>query len=252
MRFSLRSTAFTMLALATVAANAAGVPQFYFSRSGDGDNNRLLQDAVTSVDWVNSYDVIVENVGDATLNFTGMNVLVAYARGLSQNAGTAPVAGTDTVTVFNTSDINNTGTNTNLSNIASWVNQAGGLDQVRFRGGAITPINNTVERPFGMVFNLPGSLGVSTPLAAGEKMRLATVKFKNNGFYANGTPFKDIFLYTAPAGAQTGSSTVVFTPGPVLPTNWEENSRLRLVPEPGTMLALVAGIGALAARRRRK
>lgn len=251
MRFSLRSTAFTMLALATVAANAAGVPQFYFSDKG-GSNDRLLTDTVTSSAWVKEYDVIVKNVGDAGLNIGSANLVVAYAMGLSQVVGTLPIAGTDTVTVFNTSDTSNTNLNSNITGLASWVFH-GGLDQVRFRGGSLNPQNNTIARPYGMVVNLTGQLNQSTPLAVGDTMYLATIKFKDNGFYGNGQAFKDIFLYTAPAGAQTGASTVVFNPAsPALPTNWENDSRLRLVPEPGTMLALVAGIGALAARRRRK
>ena len=253
MRFSLRSTAFTMLALATVAANAAGAPQFYFSTKG-GDTSQLSQDLVTSSSWTAEYDIIVKNVGDADILFNAGNLLVAYATSTSQNAGLAPTAGTDGITVIAPGNTTNAAANPNVTGRAAWYLGGSPFGSVTFRGGSLTPTSAAV-RPYGMSLGLDPAVGTTVGLAVGEELYIATVKFMDNGMYGN-EAFHDLFLFSSPMNGtqapQTGGQSVLLNGGTAFRQSNYEASRLRLVPEPGTMLALVAGIGALAARRRRK
>lgn len=248
MRFSLRSTAFAILAVASVAANAAGVPQFYFSTKG-GDNSRISEDIVTGAGWMQEYDVIVKNVGDADIVYNSGGVLITYAN-FTGASGATMVAGSDTVNVFNPTDTNAPILNNalNNSNITAWSSLFSGGLPCQVRGGDAA----SGTRPGGYMISLDVPLGSTRTLAAGASLNILTIKIKNNGFYGNGQPFKDIFLYTGRATATGGSTALHNGSTHFVPTNWENDSRLRLVPEPGTMLALAAGIGALAARRRRK
>lgn len=249
MRFSLRSTAFTMLALATVAANAAGAPQFYFSTKG-GDTSQLATDLVTSSSWTAEYDIIVKNVGDAAIAFNAGNLLVAYATSTAQTAGGAPTAGTDKITVFAPGTTTNAAANPNVTGRAAWYLGGNPFGSVTFRGGSLSPTSSAV-RPYGMSLALDLAVGTTEALAVGEEKYVATVKFKDNGMYGT-EAFHDLFLFSSAGTPQTGGQSVLLNGGTAFRQGNYEASRLRLVPEPGTMLALVAGIGALAARRRRK
>lgn len=246
MRFSLRSSAFAVLAIASVAANAQNI-NFYFSDYG-GDNTRLLTDVLTpgGDKW---YDVCVENKSTSPITINSGVAMVGL--GTSTSAGTAAVPTvTPGVTVF---DPGNPNSANNIERRAAhhvqWFTGAFAADMRGGRnpsgGGATDP------RPWGHNTPIDMAPGTTQVLAPGASWALYAIHIKENGFIGQ-SAFYDIFIYDAGSGS-SGTSALLngataHRPG----STWADKSRLRLTPEPGTMLALAAGLGALAARRRRK
>lgn len=249
MRFSLRSTAFAILAIASVAANAQGVVRFYFSDAG-GDNARISQDIVTGPSWEKEYDICIANTGNADIVFNAANVLLGYSLYNGQSAATF-VAGSDSVSVHNAADLAAANANSNITARAPWFV---GNFAPSIRGGQGVTNSSTEQRPGGMSIGVDLALNQTHTLVAGTSEMMMRVKLRNNGFYGNGQPFKDVFLFTGPRvpSSSSGSTCLINGGVNIVPPDWQNDSRLRLLPEPGTMLALVAGLGALAARRRRK
>lgn len=243
MRFSLRIAAVAALAVATVAANA----QIKFYYAMPGSTNRLMEDVVTSSSWTAEYDIVVENAGSSDVVWNAGALHVAYARGMAATgAGSStPVAGTDKVTVFDTSN-----PGSNVTARPAWF-IGNFLGNSTLAGGG-SNTNPAGERPFGLAISVDQALGTNRTLAAGAKEWIARVKFKDNGFFGSGAGEHFLYLYTSPAG--TSRTTLLLNGGTQIRPAGDNmaDSALRLTPEPGTMLALAAGLGALAARRRRK
>jgi hypothetical protein len=242
MRFSLRTSAFAVLAIASVAANAQSI-KFWFSDNG-GDNSRLLTDVIGpgQSKW---YDVILANVGSTPLVFNSGVVMIGL--GVSSAAGTGATANVTPAKV-NVHDPSQPNGAMNIANPAPWFTRAFAADM---RGGR-NPSGGGTNRPWGHNTPIDMAPGTTQTLAAGDTIRLYSIQLRENGFIGQDA-FWDVFIYDAGSGS-SGTSAMLngataYRPGS---GSWADDSRLRLTPEPGTMLALAAGIGALAARRRRK
>lgn len=240
MRFSLRTSAFAVLAIASVAANAQSI-KFWFSDMG-GDNSRLLTDVMApgQSKW---YDVILANVGSTPLVFNSGVVMVGVAESATAGTAATPLA-TPGVHVHNPAAPNSAD---NIVRLAPWFSGAFAAD---LRGGRNpTPNGN---RPWGHNTPVDMAPGTTQTLGAGETIALYRIQLRENGFIGQSAHY-DVFIYDAGSGS-SGTSAMLngataYRPGS---GTWADDSRLRLTPEPGTMLALAAGLGALVARRRRK
>ncbi|HRF59529.1 MAG TPA: PEP-CTERM sorting domain-containing protein [Fimbriimonadaceae bacterium] len=138
-----------------------------------------------------------------------------------------------------------------------------GVGQVAWSAGA--GLSSSALRPWGYDVSLNNT--VSFSIAAGADVRLFNFTIKNNTLGNGGATAADpcpICIWDAGTGSsdttlfRQSSTTTNYRPGGNTSSSTGNNNAqgsyacFNVVPEPGTMLALAAGLGGLLARRRRR
>lgn len=242
----LRPITVAAVALATAAAHGTGLVQFYFSDHG-GDNSRLSYDQVTSSMWYQEYDIIAKNVGDEALDFWAGSVLVGYATSNGPSYQSILLSSMKIV-VLDDFDTSNVAGNVNIPHRAAWF--VGGLEPI-YRGGANPP--SGIYRPAGISIPIDMVTSATESIAVGEEKYICSIVLKDRGLYGSEAPFHDVFIYSTPTATNSGTSILYSRDGQLYNgVNWEDGSRLRLVPEPVGMIVFAAGILPWLARRCRR
>ncbi|HRF59531.1 MAG TPA: PEP-CTERM sorting domain-containing protein [Fimbriimonadaceae bacterium] len=279
---SLRYVAFTVAGLTIVgAAQAQLVWCFKF---GPGNSRAAYADGVNVNDGqnvlVDHTDVVSQGVAAGQTHTLNLSVWI-------QNTGTTAVSTTNGVTAntlvgIDSSDGSGVGRTQKVLPVGAVGNFAGDPTGATYGAWGYHP---TIQGPAGNVAWAAGANGTATAassrawgyfvslnntvnfsIAPGAEIRLFNFTIKNNTLGNGGATLANpqmISIFDAGTGSsnttlfrQNSTSTNYRPGGNTANSTGNNNARgsyraFNVVPEPGTMLALAAGLGALMARRRR-
>jgi len=284
---SLRYVAFTVAGLSIVGAAQAQLEWFITLGPGNVQNGNAQSAGTGYADRLNGQNVLVDHQSTITAGPNGVtgthlkNFTVWIKNNGSSAVSTTGSATANTLVGIDSSDGSGAGRTQKLLPVGTTGNFAGNPADYGAWGANATlggPASNVANsagangsaaaassRPWGYYVSLNNT--VSFSIAAGAEVALFNFTVRNNTLGNGGATLANpqlVSLFDAGTGTSNttlfrqSSTTTNYRPGGNT-SNSTGNNQARgsyggfnVVPEPGTMLALAAGLGALMARRRRK
>lgn len=259
-----RNLSIIIATIGVTAANAADVR--FFLAYGDAGfaaaNGANMGDEMSSVSKIGTIgtsvtvQLWVSSISTSSVNYSGGCIFVGFDTATTNNS-TAGYADRDAAELAGIDDM--IGLDTSYNNFGAYHGQVSDgiirpIGSAKFRGALRSGTVATL-RSIGLNQNWAPSIGDRVVLEVGEKLRLADIVVRNRGIL-QGQVFGDsssengltINSYRPASAGATFMGSITDPGNPGVDVKYQ----LAVVPEPTTIIAIGAGLVALAARRRKK